>query len=170
MLPHHPTQVSSSDAKRTKKRGSYNCGRCGLPKKGHSCHAGGDPVVDPTNPTPPRAPQQLRRSLSFDDELSSAEEDDDIEAAVPSGLAEVLRRLPPAALLAAAQVCRGWRDCARRVWRAAEELRLRVPPRSQVGFVGSVLRRCTGLVRLSLRIERLESSNLVSVTLSVEKV
>lgn len=62
-------------------------------------------------------------------------------------------RLPPAALLSAAQVCKGWRDCARRVWRAAEELRLRVPARTRVGFIGSVLRRCTGLLRLSLNVE-----------------
>ena len=28
---------ASDAAKRGKKRGSYNCGRCGLPKKGHNC-------------------------------------------------------------------------------------------------------------------------------------
>lgn len=159
MLSHHPSKVSAA-VKRAKKRGSYNCGRCGVPKKGHVCNAVGDPISVPSNPTPPRSNQQLRRSLSFDDALSSAEEDDDVETAVPSiCLSEVMRRLPPPALLSAAQVCRGWRDCARRVWRSAEELRLRVPPLSQVWFVGSVLRRCTGLVRLSLRIERLGELN-----------
>lgn len=72
-----------------------------------------------------------------------------------SCLWEVLRRLPPVGLLAAAKVCKGWREISRRLWRAAEELRLRVPARAQVGFVGSVLQKCPGLVRLSLRMERL---------------
>ncbi|RWR88872.1 F-box domain-containing protein [Cinnamomum micranthum f. kanehirae] len=167
MLSHHPSKVSAA-VKRAKKRGSYNCGRCGVPKKGHVCNAVGDPISVPSNPTPPRSNQQLRRSLSFDDALSSAEEDDDVETAVPSiCLSEVMRRLPPPALLSAAQVCRGWRDCARRVWRSAEELRLRVPPLSQVWFVGSVLRRCTGLVRLSLRIESdLDATMLACVAFS----
>jgi hypothetical protein len=70
---------------------------------------------------------------------------------------EILRRLPPAGLLAAGSVCKGWRETARRLWRAAEELRLRVPPRSQPGFVGSVLQKCPGLSRLNLRLERLGS-------------
>ncbi|GLT62161.1 hypothetical protein SLA2020_348180 [Shorea laevis] len=39
------------------------------------------------------------------------------------------------------------------MWRAAEELRLRVPARAQVGLVGSVLQKCPGIVRLSLRME-----------------
>lgn len=69
---------------------------------------------------------------------------------------EVLKRLPPAGLLAAARVCKGWRDTAKRLWRAAEELRLKVPTRAQLGFVGSVLQKCPGLVRLSLRMERFE--------------
>lgn len=34
-------------------------------------------------------------------------------------------------------------------------LRLRVPSRAQVGFVGSLLQKCSGLVTLSLRLERL---------------
>lgn len=68
---------------------------------------------------------------------------------------DILRRLPPPGLLAAARVCKGWRESARRVWRAAEELKLRVPARALVGFVESVLKKCPGLVRLSLRIERL---------------
>ncbi|KAI6677841.1 hypothetical protein NL676_038637 [Syzygium grande] len=32
-------------AKRSKKHGSYNCGRCGLPKKGRSCYAGSSPSL-----------------------------------------------------------------------------------------------------------------------------
>lgn len=70
-----------------------------------------------------------------------------------SCLWEVLRRLPPPALLSAARVCKGWRDTSKRLWRAAEELRLRVPAKAQIGFVGSVLHKCPGLVRLSLRME-----------------
>lgn len=57
-------------------------------------------------------------------------------------------------LLSAANVCKGWNDTARRVWRAAEELRLRVPAKAQVGFVASILQKCTNLMRLSLRMER----------------
>lgn len=43
----------------------------------------------------------------------------------------------------------------RKIWRAAEVLRLRVPSSAQVGFVGSLLQKCSGLVTLSLRLERL---------------
>ncbi|XP_058105476.1 F-box/LRR-repeat protein 17 isoform X2 [Magnolia sinica] len=182
MLPqqqHHPITPTNAailaPLKRGKKRGSYNCGRCGLPKKGHSCHITTDPTVPPSlTPPPPR--QQLRRSLSFDDDVDFAhvaapsDEDEDMDdASSPSSacLAEVLRRLPPSALLSAAQVSREWRDCAKRVWRAAEELRLRVPSMSKVGFVGSVLRRCTGLVRLSLRMESdLDATMLACVAFS----
>ena len=67
---------------------------------------------------------------------------------------EVLRRLPPVGLLAAAKVCKGWRETARRLWKAAEELRLRVPANVHVGFVASMLQKCPGIVRLSLRMER----------------
>ncbi|KAK2970188.1 hypothetical protein RJ640_019656 [Escallonia rubra] len=128
-------------------------------------------------PTPPlRQPySQLRRALSFDevDVKSSQESDDEDEeydeddyglperdsglgsgGKLPAGcLWDVLRRLPPPALLSAAKVCKGWRDTTRKLWRAAEELRLRVPARSQIGFAGSVLQKCPGLVRLSLRME-----------------
>lgn len=78
-----------------------------------------------------------------------------VSGGLPAGvLWEVLRRLPPAGLLAAAKVCKGWRETTRRLWRAAEELRLRVPMRAQVGFIGSILQKCPSLVRLSLRMER----------------
>ncbi|KAL6007335.1 hypothetical protein ACLOJK_032832 [Asimina triloba] len=180
MLPpqHHPITPTNLavvvPAKRGKKRGSYNCGRCGLPKKGHSCNIAVDPTAAVT--TPPPARQQLRRSLSFDDDdaaVSAApaallsDEDEDDTSSSAGCLAEVLRRLAPSALLSAAQVCREWRDCARRVWRAAQELRLHVPPRAKVGFVGSVLRRCTGLVRLSLRVESdLDATMLACVAFS----
>ncbi|KAK0580527.1 hypothetical protein LWI29_002971 [Acer saccharum] len=118
---------------------------------------------------PPRQPYytHLRRALSFDNmDLSCdspepdamIDEPADADPITSGGLPaiclwEVLRRLPPAGLLAAAKVCKGWRDTTRRLWRASEELRLRVPLRAQVGFVGSVLQKCPGLVRLSLRME-----------------
>ncbi|KAJ1417537.1 Leucine-rich repeat domain superfamily [Sesbania bispinosa] len=116
----------------------------------------------------------LCRALSFDDLVdrasgldplepddgdSFAEADPDLDLDVDSSglpvslLWEVLRRLPPAGLLSAAKVCKGWRETARRVWRAAEELKLRVPARVQVGFVASMLQKCPGIVRLSLRME-----------------
>ena len=173
----------------SKRRGSYNCGRCGQPKKGHNCHlttptASSSPSA--ATPTPsdssagvsasaslsanrPPHYSHLRRALSFDNiDLSCDSPEPDVmidEQADPDSITsgglpavclwEVLRRLPPPGLLAAAKVCKGWRDTSRRLWRAAEELRLRVPLRAQVGFVGSVLKKCPGLVRLSLRMERL---------------
>ncbi|KAJ4968192.1 hypothetical protein NE237_014893 [Protea cynaroides] len=185
-----PSVVTSSSAsdlsnlKRGKKRGNYNCGRCGVPKKGHTCPTGtititastaeSSSIVAPSSsvltPTPPRQPfSHLRRALSFDDNemnVSPLSDDEGCSDGLPdtkpeSGdgrlpwncMWEVLRRLPPASLLSAAKVCRGWRDCTRKLWRAAEELRLKVPAKAQIGFVGSVLQKCSGLVRLSLRME-----------------
>ncbi|KAJ6708951.1 MITOCHONDRIAL ATP SYNTHASE COUPLING FACTOR B [Salix koriyanagi] len=166
-----------------KQRGSYNCGRCGLPKKGHVCHLPPTPgtTTTPTQtPTdssvsvstsrPPPPPRQqysnLRRALSFDDsdlrcdspEVEIDESELDLFGSgcgkLPvSCMWEILRRLPPAGLVAAGSVCKGWRETTKRLWRAAEELRLRVPPRSQPGFVGSVLQKCPGLSRLNLRLE-----------------
>ncbi|KAL8148842.1 F-box/LRR-repeat protein 17 isoform X1 [Apium graveolens] len=167
-----------------KKRGSYNCGRCGQPKKGHICHLppSSSSAVTPTDSTssaatpisvsrPPRQPYtRLRRALSFEEaaeseneneennnDLEVAKESDDVE--MMSGelrgicLYEVMRRLAPMELLIAAKVCKGWRDTSRRIWKAAEELRLSVPVRSQLGFAGSVVQKCPGLLRLSLRME-----------------
>ncbi|XP_010274204.1 PREDICTED: F-box/LRR-repeat protein 17-like [Nelumbo nucifera] len=183
--PDCATTTEVANVKRIKKRGNYNCGRCGLPKKGHSCNVNVNsttPITDsssvialsPTFPTPPLPPPRqshshLRRALSFDnyevDESLVSEDEDETGGSPEIGndyggarlpakcLWEVLRRLPPPALLSAAKVCKGWRDCARKLWRAAEELRLRVPAKAQVGFVGSVLQKCSGLVRLSLRMQ-----------------
>jgi hypothetical protein len=98
------------------------------------------------------------RCESSDNEIEESELDlfDSGSGKLPvSCMWEILRRLPPEGLLAAARVCKGWRETARRLWRAAEELRLTVPPRTQLVFVGSLLRRCIGLSRLSLRSERL---------------
>ncbi|CBI17934.3 hypothetical protein VitviT2T_009221 [Vitis vinifera] len=190
-VPHPPTGGGSSasamaalaDAKRGKKRGSYNCGRCGQPKKGHSCNLSGaatptDSSASTADPSPRQQYTHLRRALSFDDSdvrrSAGAEEEvvveDEEEAGSELGggglpascLWEVMRRLPPAAMLAAAQVCKGWRETARRLWRSAEELRLRVPARAQVGFVGSVLQKCPGLVRLSLRMESVVDATMLA--------
>ncbi|XP_047955120.1 F-box/LRR-repeat protein 17-like [Salvia hispanica] len=194
--PHPATPISDAAflIKRGKKRGSYNCGRCGLPKKGHICPFAAEvddvstPVSKPTAETSavasigsasavvvtpasvsrPAAPPGRRRALSFDDvtvaesvdELAEEEEevDEDLDLDGSGGLPasclwEVLRRLPPVGMLSAARVCRGWRETTRRLWRAAEELRLRVPAKAQIGFVGSVLQKCPGLFKLSLKIE-----------------
>lgn len=197
----HPSTPIPDDfvQKRGKKRGSYNCGRCGLPKKGHVCDLTNElstpipsdgksfvlpsplsvirpqPTPTPTPPPPPRhqAVPQPRRALSFDDigvtDESPGSDDDegdffDLESELDLGgsgklpancLWEVLKRLPPSALLSSAKVCKGWRDVSRRIWKSAEELRLEVPVKAQIGLVGSVLQKCPGLVKLSLRMKRL---------------
>ncbi|CAN1270772.1 F-box/LRR-repeat protein 17 [Linum perenne] len=190
---------SSFDLSKKKNRGSYNCGRCGLPKKGHVCHLPPPPVVTPStaasvsvsSPSPPDLPpptslsystrcSNRRRALSFDDmdvrcgspEVDLFGSELDLEGSGSGGLPsslmwEVLRRLPPIGLMAAAAVCKGWRDTARGLWRAAEELRLVVPPRAQLGFVGSVLQKCRGLVRLSLTMESdVEATMLACIAFS----
>lgn len=165
----------------SKKRGSYNCGRCGLPKKGHVCAlAPSEAEVAAPSPRPPRSGDRLRRALSFDDDVAQIgesplllshqavrqdvveEEEEEFVGVgtvglVPlSSLVEVLKRVPVKGLLSAAAVCRGWRECVKRMWRSAEELRIKVLPNSQIGFVESILEKCVGLVRLTLRMERLE--------------
>ncbi|KAG6434919.1 hypothetical protein SASPL_106563 [Salvia splendens] len=176
----HPATPISDAAfliKRGKKRGSYNCGRCGLPKKGHNCPFGAE-SDDASTPAPasvaPETPPMRMRALSSDDVKFAAELVDDLEedgedreeideypdldldgsGGLPAScLWEVLRRLPPVGMLSAARVCRGWRETTRRLWRAAEELRIRVPAKAQIGFVGSVLQKCPGLLKLSIAIE-----------------
>ena len=49
----------------------------------------------------------------------------------------------------------------RSLWRTAEELRIRVPAWAQVGFV-SILKKCPGIVKLSLKRER-SVVNFVSI-------
>lgn len=140
-------------------RGSYNCGRCGLPKKGHTCHT--SPSTIPPSP-PPRHHPYARPAISSDcdnhnnndvEELISPEihgPGGDIPA---SCLWEVLRRLPPAEVLSAAMVCREWRQTTRRIWRAAVEVRVRVPAKTSVGLIGSFVKKCPALIKLSLRME-----------------
>ncbi|KAL4346822.1 hypothetical protein GQ457_17G019200 [Hibiscus cannabinus] len=85
-------------------------------------------------------------------------DDEIVSGGLPAGcLWEVLRRLSPTGLLVAAGVCKGWRERTKRLWRAAEELRLMVPSRGQLRFMGSVLKKCPSLVRLALKIERFGS-------------
>ncbi|GMI69327.1 F BOX-LIKE17 [Hibiscus trionum] len=200
--PHISTGYSVSaataafDFKPAKRRGSYNCSRCGLPKKGHVCQLNSGTTTTststptsspaattientssasrPPQPPPLRQSSHLRRALSFDDvdiRCDSPERDLDgydsphpgacldpddeiISGGLPAGcLWEVLRRLPPAGLLAAAGVCKGWRETTKRVWRAAAELRLMVPPKGQLRFTGSILKKCPSLVKLSLKME-----------------
>lgn len=191
-----PVSDAYADFKRGKKRGNYNCGRCGLPKKGHVCQADGAAATADASPAPssssasvtkpsyssvrqiqPRTPySHLRRALSFDDideenvsrggyvvdspdpcidDVVSPFEVESNTGGLPiSCLWEVLSRLPPVELLATAGVCKGWREMVRRLWKAAEELKIRVPRNGQSAFFGSVLPKCSGLVRLSLRMER----------------
>ncbi|CAN6317550.1 unnamed protein product [Urochloa humidicola] len=136
---------------------------------------------------------RLRRALSFDEagtpsspekkpkvegdvEMGVAdgepeEEDDVMEVGgrpVPGEvMAEVLRRLGPRGVMAAAGVSRGWRDCAGRVWRAADELRLRVLAGSGAGILAVLLPRCAALSSLHLRMERdVEDTTLACLTSS----
>lgn len=109
--------------------------------------------------------RRRRRALSFDDDDDYASDSLDLDLDLDSdvvqpgrfhaaGLWEVLKRLPPSGLLMAARVCRGWRETARKMWKAAEELRIRVPVSARIGYVGSLLHKCPSLLTLSLKIER----------------
>jgi len=178
----HPKPSVSSQAKFGKRRGNYNCGRCGLPKKGHICTVS-TPVTSssatpcnsslsvaasaPSSVSAARCPPlRPRRALSFDDEEPDGLDPSESTAVWPQGddldssglpgnvLWDVLKRLPPSGLLTAAKVSRGWRDMTKRLWKAAEELRLRVRASVQVGFVASMLQKCPGIVNLSLVMER----------------
>ncbi|XP_051141995.1 F-box/LRR-repeat protein 17 [Andrographis paniculata] len=207
--PHPATPLSGADflAKSGKKRGSYNCGRCGQPKKGHKCQVAPDdndgsftPISTaaaesstvttlgsasavlsaavaastPSSAVRVQPPGMRRRALSFDDvcAVESVEDvrDDgvdldldmdwefDLDLDGSGGLPacclwEILRRLPPSALLSAAGVCHGWREVSKRIWRAAEELQIRVPAKSPIEYIGSVLQKSPGILKLSLSIE-----------------
>ncbi|XP_074317786.1 F-box/LRR-repeat protein 17 [Silene latifolia] len=161
--PSTPATPYLDSTKRGKKRGSYNCGRCGVPKKGHVC----DTATTSSPATPRPLPPRPQRALTFDD--ADVPDSAELEAAAalvqvaqmvdagggwPAGcLMEVMKKLPPLGLIAAAGVCVGWREVAGRVWKATEELRVRVPNTGSVGFVGSLLKKCPSLLRISLRIE-----------------
>jgi hypothetical protein len=66
-------------------------------------------------------------------------------------LVDVLQRLPPRAVAAAAGVSRGWRECTRRLWGGAEEIRLRA---SGVRPVAALIARCPVLTKLVLTMDR----------------
>ncbi|KAJ3687410.1 hypothetical protein LUZ61_016574 [Rhynchospora tenuis] len=189
--------IPSSSASSKKKRGSYNCGRCGAPKKGHVCSLTGSSPPHPRSRSRPAASSRsrLRRALSFDDpvplnclspqtqaqsqpdeeeeeqEMEQEEEDQEHELVgvgtaglVPlASLVEVFRRVPVKGLLAAGAVCRGWRQCVKRMWRSAEELRICVSPcsQSQISFLESILQKCSGLLRLTLRMQSDANSTLL---------
>ncbi|KAK9160735.1 hypothetical protein Syun_007076 [Stephania yunnanensis] len=140
------------------------------------------PVFATPSPSPRHPHSHLRRALSFEENTSAFQVSDAEEEKFPmetesdwveigglpmNCLWEVLRRLPPVTLLSVAKVCKGWRNCTRKLWRAAEELRLKVPARIQVGFIGSMLQKCSGLVRLSLTMESdLDATMLASIAFS----
>uniref|UniRef100_A0A0D9VWK5 Uncharacterized protein n=1 Tax=Leersia perrieri TaxID=77586 RepID=A0A0D9VWK5_9ORYZ len=147
---------------RPKSRGSYNCGRCGLPKKGHVCPAGG-PAPTPSPSSSASAGggggggegTNLRRALSFDDASASA--------AAPSSPEKKARVLVDSAAGGSGEVVtaaagdgdleeEGLEVGGRAVPRegAAEELRLRA---AGVSLVGALLPRCVALARLYLRME-----------------
>ncbi|KNA22116.1 hypothetical protein SOVF_036970 [Spinacia oleracea] len=183
--PTTPATPYLDPSKRAKRRGSYNCGRCGLPKKGHVCDGTtttttNNYIVNSATDTPstPRLPPlRTQRALSFDDVdvgdssdnetavgLGAIDEEEDenffdadeiVSGGLPAGcMWEVMKRLPPSSVLLASGVCKGWRGIAGRVWKATEELRVRVPVNGSVGFVGSVLKKCcASLVRISLRMD-----------------
>ncbi|KFK34707.1 hypothetical protein AALP_AA5G181100 [Arabis alpina] len=142
-----------------------------------------------TSAPPRQSITHLRRALSFDDvdaRNSTQDESDldpmstdldldldlDTDVVQPGrfhavGLWEVLKRLPPSSLLMAARVCKGWRETARRMWKAAEELRIRVPERAQIGYIGSLLQKCPRLIRLSLKIESdIDATTLACIAFS----
>ncbi|RAL42167.1 hypothetical protein DM860_011950 [Cuscuta australis] len=198
--PHPVTPISGGGAvfvpKSGKKRGSYNCGRCGAPKKGHVCHFSKDSsapaldlgtplaISDSTSSDSRSPPSRLPRALSFDeidrgDFPAGTENEGDAEIPDLDGpgnlpfasLWEVLRRLPPPDLLSVAVVSKGWRDTARMLWRAAEELRLRVPAKAQVGHVRSLLQKCPDLVRLSLTMQSdIDATLLACIAFSCPKL
>ncbi|KAJ3674720.1 hypothetical protein LUZ60_005336 [Juncus effusus] len=154
-----------------KKRGSYNCGRCGVPKKGHVCHL-------PPSPAPlAQKDNKSRRALCFDEDPAAAAvvvkqqplfltEQAAVEqqaepfvgvgrgGSVPTSvLMEVFKRVPPQGIVAAGRVSRGWRGCVKRMYRLSEELMLMVSPQCTFGSVGSLLQSCAGLAKMKLNMK-----------------
>ncbi|CAO2818831.1 unnamed protein product [Amaranthus hypochondriacus] len=189
--PTTPVTPMLDPAKRGKKRGGYICGRCGLPKKGHVCSGVGPATIADSVPSTPRVlPPRTQRVLSFDDvdvvdsseiegggkfdELGKGDDgsfdpDKIVSGGLPAGyMWEVMKRLPPSSLMLASGVCKGWRDVANQIWKNTEELRVRVPVVGSVGFVGSVLKKCSSsLVRISLRMESdVDSTMLACIAFS----
>ncbi|KAI4329718.1 hypothetical protein MLD38_028071 [Melastoma candidum] len=169
-----------------KKRGNYNCGRCGAPKKGHVCSFPHSSATPPSpSPSSVRskaaaAAPGLRRCALFLDapDLVSREDEAEVEGEdeveeegvglAERWLYEVMRRLEPRDLMTAGRVCKGWRGVSGKVWKSVECLSLRVPRGARIGFVGSVLSKCCGgLVRLGLRMESdVDSTMLACIAFS----
>ncbi|XP_039031367.1 F-box/LRR-repeat protein 17-like [Hibiscus syriacus] len=150
------------------------------------------PRLQPSKLPHPHSARQpyshLRRSLDFDDigilcyssdldidgyDNTFPDRDLDLDSEIiPGGLPfgcmwEILRRLPPAGMLAAGSVCKGWRETTKRLWRVEEELRLFVPPKARLRFIRSVLQKCPSLTELSLKVERdLEATMLACIAFS----
>ncbi|XP_057517592.1 F-box/LRR-repeat protein 17 [Amaranthus tricolor] len=189
--PTTPVTPMLDPAKRGKKRGGYICGRCGLPKKGHVCSGVGPATIADNVPSTPRVlPPRTQRVLSFDDvdvvdsseiegggkfeELGKGDDgsfdpDKIVSGGLPAGyMWAVMKRLPPSSVMLASGVCKGWRDVANQIWKNTEELRVRVPVVGSVGFVGSVLKKCSSsLVRISLRMESdVDSTMLACIAFS----
>ncbi|KAL4289741.1 hypothetical protein GQ457_14G022760 [Hibiscus cannabinus] len=141
-------------------------------KKGHGDTSGGGEEIDilkfRVDPSEKMRDRRYIRCDSperdlegYDSPYSGTDLDPDdeiVSGGLPAGcLWEVLRRLQPAGLLAAAGVCKGWREKTKRLWRAVEELRLMVPSRGQLRFMGLVLKKRPSFVRLALKMERFGS-------------
>ncbi|KAK4366041.1 hypothetical protein RND71_013921 [Anisodus tanguticus] len=143
----HPSTPISDEFvhKRGKKCGSYNCSRCGIPKKGHICNLSNNPTEEVPTPTTTDAksfvsssPRQLRRALSFDDigvsdESPGSDDEEDSELDL-GGCVKV-----------GEMFLEGFGSQLR-----SSDL---VPLKAQIGLVGSVLQKCPGLVKLSLRMK-----------------
>ncbi|XP_051118520.1 F-box/LRR-repeat protein 17-like [Andrographis paniculata] len=188
-----PMAASSLTIAKSKKRGSYNCRLCGLPKKGHKCLAQISLLSIVSTPSS-FAPSLLKKDsvaarrqvtfgevtlmnndkkidsegdfnphglVTFADELENdlihdLEEDfDDPNGGLPTNcLRKIFEKLPPAGVLSAGGVCKSWREASLRIWRDAEELRIKVPKKKRpMEFIGSVLQKCPELLRLSLFME-----------------
>ncbi|CAN6323248.1 unnamed protein product [Urochloa humidicola] len=126
-------------------------------------------------PSSPEKKPKVEGDVEMGEPEEGGDDDDGGDAVMEVGgrpvprevMAEVLRRLGPRGVMAAAGVSRGWRDCAGRVWRAADELRLRVLAGSGPGILAALLPRCDALSRLHLRMERdVDSTTLACLTSS----
>ncbi|XP_040378244.1 F-box/LRR-repeat protein 17-like isoform X2 [Oryza brachyantha] len=138
---------------RPKTRGSYNCGRCGLPKKGHVCVAGG-PTPSPSSSASGGGAvgggegAKLRRALSFDEATPSSPEKKARAGEEGEGEVVAVDEDEGGGPEPELELELGGRAVPREVM--AEELRLRA---AGVSLVGALLPRCPALSRLYLRME-----------------
>ncbi|KAL8267749.1 hypothetical protein R6Q59_001547 [Mikania micrantha] len=139
---HGFTLFDHSPSRKGKCIGNYYSGRCGQPKKGHVCNVS-NPLVTDTN----AAITPAESSISSAGTTVIADTDSPV-CVTPTELL-VGGDKEVAAGVIVAKVCTGWRNVTRRLWKAAEELRHRVPVNTQVGFVGSVLQKSPTLGKLT---------------------